>query len=896
MKKTLGLCSLIASLIIGGCTRRAADENVIFRCDKYTVYTDSVVQDSFVAKAISPFKIVTNYVTSYSEGSSSALSFRLSLNSRDNELPLGQNHHMLLGSADTSKVVVFGDNSGDKEPKVGKHILPEDYRWTLKVDMRPVLRSFDKYGYYVTPTLDTIYADDFKGVWVAGSVEPLNWDFENLYGKHDRKLRDRGDSIYEVSLVVNPHKGTDSVRSEGWSVSGPNRNYPLYSSNHTLVDAIYNMGIDNITSNIRDDDTFRAGKEWDGVWTRDISYAIYLSLAYLDPYRSMNSLRAKVKNGRIVQDTGTGGAWPVSSDRIVWAVAAWEVYKVTGDKEWLREVRNVIANTIDTDLVVTWDKNHKLFHGEQSYLDWREQTYPKWMQPADIYESMCLGTNVVYFKALEILSKMDAALGSNETSQKYLDISRELRESINANLWIPNLGYYSEYLYGGIYPLQSQTTDNLGQSLSVIFNVADKEMAQSIIRNTPRMEFGTPSVFPQIRDVKPYHNDAVWPFVQSFWNIASAKAGNTSALCAGLGALYRAAAFFSTHKELFVASTGDYKGTAINSDAQLWSCAGAVAMNFRIFAGMNFEEDGIRFNPYVPEMLDGDKIIEGFRYRNAMIKIIISGTGSRVSYFSIDGVQRSTPFFSADLKGEHEIKILLTGNTDEEPVDMTQQVWAPSTPVMKWRNTRVGDIVNYSDTLSYMVYLNGIYEQTLEGRSFELYDANVTTIVNMVPISDNHYVGFASKPYVYIPAGCEKLVQIEEFVHGGSRYIKNKKIASRFVETSLTRNRDLSCSVEVETEGEYLIDVRYANGSGPINTENKCAIRMLYVNDNRVGAVVMPQRGTDEWISTGFSNMMTATLKKGSNDIRLIYEKPYCENMNGEVNTALIDYIRIIKK
>lgn len=71
---------------------------------------------------------------------------------------------------------------------------------------------------------------------------------------------------------------------------------------------------------------------------------------------------------------------------------------------------------------------------------------------------------------------------------------------------------------------------------------------------------------------------------------------------------------------------------------------------------------------------------------------------------------------------------------------------------------------------------------------------------------------------------------------------------------------------------------------------------MLYVNDNRVGAVVMPQRGTDEWISTGFSNMMTATLKKGSNDIRLIYEKPYCENMNGEVNTALIDYIRIIKK
>ncbi len=70
--------------------------------------------------------------------------------------------------------------------------------------MNPVLDSFKKRGYYVTPTNDTIYKDDFKGVWVAGSVDPLSWDFENLYGKHDRKLKDRGDGIYEVTLNLNP--------------------------------------------------------------------------------------------------------------------------------------------------------------------------------------------------------------------------------------------------------------------------------------------------------------------------------------------------------------------------------------------------------------------------------------------------------------------------------------------------------------------------------------------------------------------------------------------------------------------------------------------------------------------------------------------------------------------
>ena len=98
-------------------------------------------------------------------------------------------------------------------------------------------------------------------------------------------------------------------------------------------------------------------------------------------------------------------------------------------------------------------------------------------------------------------------------------------------------------------------------------------------------------------DIKPYHNDAVWPFVQAYWNIAAAKAGNILALNKGLAALYRAAAFFGTNKELFVASNGDYRGTAVNSDSQLWSAAGNAAMIFRIIMGMTFEPDGIRFAP-----------------------------------------------------------------------------------------------------------------------------------------------------------------------------------------------------------------------------------------------------------------------------------------------------------
>ncbi|MEZ4685479.1 MAG: hypothetical protein R3B47_05280 [Bacteroidia bacterium] len=47
-----------------------------------------------------------------------------------------------------------------------------------------------------------------------------------------------------------------------------------------------------------------------------------------------------------------------------------------------------------------------MFSGESSFLDWREQTYPKWMDNKDIYASFNLGTNVVHYQAHRILAEM----------------------------------------------------------------------------------------------------------------------------------------------------------------------------------------------------------------------------------------------------------------------------------------------------------------------------------------------------------------------------------------------------------------------------------------------------------------------------------------------------------
>lgn len=895
MKKIHLLSSAaVAVAIVTSCGSENSAPDVIFSCDEYTVYADRVVQGEFTAKALSPTEIVTDYKSPETSGASSLVKFRFSINSRDNELLQGNSHTALIGDAKSdSHVYLFGDISDEVAPDAQGGELPKDSKWTIRVDMRPMLDAFKKTGLFVTATGDTIFSDDFKGVWIAGSVEPLSWDFENLYGKHDRKLVDRGDGIFEVTLTVNPT--TDVPENPtGWKIDSVDTRFPQYSSGQLLVDALYNMSIDCIVSNIRPDDTYRAGAAWDGVWTRDVSYSIYLALAYLDPQRAMNSLRVKVKDGRIIQDTGTGGSWPVSSDRIVWTIAAWEIYKITGDKTWLAEAFEIIDATLKDDMLVVWNPEYKLMHGEQSYLDWREQTYPRWMQPKDIYESMCLGTNVVFAEAYDILGDMAEELGKDDSQyEKMADI---LKNSINNNLWIPEKGYYSEYLYGGVYPIQSQAVDNLGQALSIIFDVANDEMARSVVSKTPVLPFGTSSVYPQIPDIKPYHNDAVWPFVQSYWNLAAAEVENMVALKAGLGALYRSAALFGTFKELYVASNGDYRGTAVNSDKMLWSSTGNVSMIMRVFAGMDFKTDGIEFDPVVPETLPGDKVISGFRYRDAVLTIAVHGTGTEVAEFTIDGKRCVDEFFPANLSGEHRIDITMANNrVRTQPVNFARQAWMPSAPVLGWTGYDAA-IENYVKGQRYDVYSNGQLAEQVKTDGFNIGEVDSYTAVDVVPVSDAGLSGFTMRPHEYIPEGAMIMVQAESFASPGTAFIKDKKKADRFVEITKERNTRLAFDVTVSQAGTYFVDIRYANGSGPINTENKCAIRTLMVNGNRAGAIVMPQRGIDEWLSTGFSNMLTVELVEGKNSMAIEYLIPENVNMNGEVNTALLDYVRIIKK
>ena len=115
-----------------------------------------------------------------------------------------------------------------------------------------------------------------------------------------------------------------------------------------------------------------------------------------------------------------------------------------------------------------------------------------------------------------------------------------------------------------------------------------------------------------------------------------------------------------------------------------------------------------------------------------------------------------------------------------------------------------------------------------------------------------------------------------------------------FVETDRALNTTIQLVADVPAAGEYEISFRYSNGSGPVNTDNKCAIRTLLVDGNIAGPIVLPQRGTGEWSDWGFSNGQHLRLSSGQHRFELRWE-PYDENMNGVVNRAMIDFMNLQK-
>jgi len=878
---------MIASMVLISCQKQPKESDVLYKSDAFTLYKNKVVQGDNLAEVVSPTHLKSNYRSPASTTFSSLIKFKFSINEKDNELAPGVDHWVIIDKNQTeSDLIKFGEIPQPTPENPGTY-LSTNHKYTFKVDMSPVLEQFEKQGYYQAYDGSKVAKADFKGFYVAGGSEPLSWDFVNLGNKGLKLEPTKEANIYSLTVTFNPYNEAD-VQDIEWQLSEDISSRPKYSSDQPIVDALFNLSLEEAIQNIEADSTLRTGAKWGGVWTRDVSYSILLTFAYHEPEVAKISLRKKVKRGRIIQDTGSGGAWPVSSDRTTWCLAAWEIYKATGDQAWLDEVYPIIKNSLEDDYKTIYDANIGMYSGESSFLDWREQTYPKWMDNRDIYGSHNLGTNVVHYQAHQILAEMAKLKGEN--GKIYNDRAETIKKSINEYFWMKDKGYYGQYLFGRSDLILSPRYEALGEALAILFDVADDEKAASIISKSPLTTFGVTCIYPQIPGIPPYHNNGIWPFVQSYWNWAAAKTGNEEVLNHGLASVYRASALFLTNYENMVAQTGDFLGTEINSHRMLWSMAGNMAMVYRIFMGLEFQNDGLYFNPVCPKVYGGTKNLSNYKYRNATLNITVKGHGTKIKTVTINGKPSKAAFIPKDATGNQEIIIELAYNEfPNAGMNMMDNHFSPPTVLAK----KDGAVLNWQpieDVKEYRIYKNGKLLQTTNETQLNIPEENYASYM-VSAVDALGFEGFACEPMVF--AKNEIKIEIEN-IASPSKLPYTNFSGKGFVEISLSKNKEITIKVEVEKDGMYILDFKYSNGNGPWNTDNKCAIRSLTVNDQYEGVMVFPQRGQNEWSDWGYSNERKVHLKSGTNIVKLHFED-WNNNMNVDVNTAMLDYMRLIK-
>ena len=413
-----------------------------------------------------------------------------------------------------------------------------------------------------------------------------------------------------------------------------NADAPVLHSGNDLLDALYALALEEVRQNsvaaISDGafsngqpitcpagGCFQTGRLWTYAWTRDTAYSVDLGLARADPTRSRNTLEFKLSTRRdgteeqVVQDTGTGGSWPVSSDRVVWALGAWEVLQHLDGAErtaFAERAFTALKNTVELDRLVVFDARSGLYRGETSFLDWREQTYPPWMAQDVVHIGMstALSTNVLHLRALEVTAALATLTSRPLESARYQGFADALRTRIRSTFTLPD-GTLSAFITTTLDGAPVQRWDLLGHSLAILAGVADETQARTLLSTYPHLERGVPVIFPQQKATPIYHNRSTWPFVTAYWARAGRAGGNDAVVDHALRSLLRGAALNLSNMENWEVVTGEafhadglYSGPVVNSQRQLWSVAAFLSVVEQVLVGTEYGPLGMRVLPFIP--------------------------------------------------------------------------------------------------------------------------------------------------------------------------------------------------------------------------------------------------------------------------------------------------------
>lgn len=608
-------------------------------------------------------------------------------------------------------------------------------------------------------------------------------------------------------------------------------------------------------------------------------------------------LLSRVANGYLAPVENKRYSWPVVNDEPEWSLGAMEVAMADGNASAYRRLRQPAANMASTASAVMWNSRNALYESVPAYLGAEDAGMPAWMTPTDLFQTLTLTHNVAWYGTARSAEALDAHHGV--TSASLLPVGTDsLQRRIRTMFWLPNRGYLSGMLYGSpVTPLQLEGTDNLAQALAIVTGAASEAMSQSIIRRTPLTPEGVTGFYPLLTPAD-NHRKAVAVMRQTLWAVACCRGDNHTAVSRAV-----AGTLCKRLNELADIAAGRAREQGLRP---------VTTLIIRCLAGMQFAPDGIFFAPNIPESLPGEKHLTGLVYRDAVLDIDITGTGTAITTFTIDG-RNADPFFPAVMTGHHRIALTLGGPPADRgrvtPLSGDVPVM-PGAPDVTWTSERDARITpappvsgNMAAATTSMVYLNAVPEEEIYRSTYTLYEAQQLTTVQFVPVDASSVAGFSGAPYTYLPRDRRLIIYATDITKGGTRIIQDKKASARFVELNRYKNRTVRFSVNSETRCRALLDLRYINGLGIVNSHRRTAVRALRVNGADAGYLIFPQLSSawwnrdlgDNWQQlTAWSNALPVELEPGVNTIEIRYRQLSPVYIDPQSNTILVELIRLM--
>jgi hypothetical protein len=579
---------------------------------------------------------------------------------------------------------------------------------------------------------------------------------------------------------------------------------------------------------------FETGERWHYVWTRDLSYAADLALARLEPERTKTSLRFKLSEARnprvpqglyVAQDTGSGGSWPISSDRVVWFLAA---RHLLDDPAFADDTWRALVDTLAQDRRYVFDAEMGLYRGETSFLDWREQNYPAWTakDTTFIAQSFALSTNVLHYEALRLAEKMAGERSDARVAAAYRKQADALREAIDRRFWREDRGRYMSYIGPAFAPMPVESYDLLGTSLVITSGIASSERARRALSHYPVTAAGSPVIWPQQPGVAIYHNRAIWPFVSAYALRAARTTGDSARITHEVRSLMRGAALSGSNMENYElvsqaihVDAGALSGPVVNSPRQLWSVAGYLDMVLQGVFGL--QDDGT-LRPMIPTalvpMLFGER--DAMTLQSSDRHIVLRKPSTGAGTLLVAGSQR--------VEGNTTKVALVARDGDTRSLPSNGADMAPAQPpAPQARETSSGwDIARPANT---RLYVDGVLHADENApRTFMLAKSNVSQCLSATAFVD----GIESLPS---PLACI-----------GPAHTIEGKWPRTWTATHT---------------GRYRAQFRYRNAHGPVNTGVTAAVKTLVATcgeDRQAGTIVLPHREGE-----GDSTAWTFTAKAG---------------------------------